>query len=407
MKYRSIARSSFRSLSLLLAAVLAALGSHAFAQQVDTGEVRLIVKLKPTMRDADFKGRLNARGATQRGEIRGINARVVRAPKASAELLKGELERDANIEYVEPDFIAQALGTSNDPYFVQGSQWHLSKIQAPTAWDTTTGSSTQPVAVIDTGVRASHPDLVGKVLVGYDFVANDNDANDENGHGTAVAGTVSPASNNQVGVCGVAWSNPILPVRVLDANGSGNYSAIANGIIYAADLGAKVINLSLGGTSSSRALQDAVTYAWNKQCVLVAAAGNNGSNVAFYPAACTNVVAVSATNASDTRPTWSNFGSYVDVSAPGVDILSVFGNDQYAAWNGTSFSSPVASGVVALMAAANSTLTNVQLVDLLIKNSDDIGALGKDVYYGNGRVNANRAVTAAKNFVAAPVKKRR
>jgi subtilisin family serine protease len=245
------------------------------------------------------------------------------------------------------------------------------------------------------------------VLVGYDFVANDNDANDENGHGTAVAGTVSPASNNQVGVCGVAWSNPILPVRVLDANGSGNYSAIANGIIYAADLGAKVINLSLGGTSSSRALQDAVTYAWNKQCVLVAAAGNNGSNVAFYPAACTNVVAVSATNVSDTRPTWSNFGSYVDLSAPGVDILSVFGNDQYAAWNGTSFSSPVASGVVALMAAANSTLTNVQLVDLLIKNSDDIGALGKDVYYGNGRVNANRAVTAAKNFVEAPVKKRR
>ena len=299
------------------------------------------------------------------------------------------------------------MGTSNDPYFLQGSQWHLSKIQAPTAWDTTTGSANQIVAVIDSGVRASHPDLVGKVLPGYDFVANDNDANDENGHGTGVAGTLSPGSNNQIGVCGVAWSNPILPVRVLDANGSGSYSAIANGIIYAADRGAKVINLSLGGTSSSRALQDAINYAWNKQCVLVAAAGNNGSNVAFYPAACTNVVAVSATDASDTRPTWSNFGSYVDVSAPGVDILSVYGSDQYAAWNGTSFSSPVASGVVALMAAANSTLTNVQLVDLLIKNSDDIGALGKDVYHGSGRVNANRAVTAAKNFVVAPVKKRR
>jgi subtilisin family serine protease len=407
MKYRSIARSSFRSLSLLLAAALAALGSHAFAQQVDTGEIRLIVKLKPAMRDADFTGKLNARGATQRGEIRELNARVVRAPKASAELLKGELERDANIEYVEPDFIAQALGTSNDPYFLQGSQWHLSKIQAPTAWDTTTGSSSQIIAVIDSGVRASHPDLVGKVLVGYDFVANDNDANDENGHGTAVAGTVSPGSNNQIGVCGVAWSNPILPVRVLDANGSGTYSAIANGIIYAADRGAKVINLSLGGTSSSRTLQDAINYAWNKQCVIVAAAGNNGSNIAFYPAACSNVVAVSATDASDIRPTWSNFGSYVDVSAPGVDILSVFGNDQYAAWNGTSFSSPVTSGVVALMAGANSTLTNAQLVDVLIKNSDDIGALGYDVYYGNGRVNANRAVTAAKNFVATPVKKRR
>jgi len=403
MKYRSIARSSFHSLLLLLAAF----ASQAMAQRGDTGEVQLIVKMKPSMRDADFKGRLNMRGATQRGEIRGINARVIRAPKASAELLRGELERDANIEYIEPDFIAQALGTSNDPYFLQGSQWHLSKIQALNAWDITTGSANQIVAVIDSGVRASHPDLVGKVLIGYDFVANDNDANDENGHGTGVAGTVSPGSNNQIGVCGVAWSNPILPVRVLDANGSGTYSAIANGIIYAADRGAKVINLSLGGTASSRTLQDAINYAWNKQCVIVAAAGNNGSNIAFYPAACNNVVAVSATDVSDTRPTWSNYGSYVDVSAPGVDILSVYGSDQYAAWNGTSFSSPVTSGVIALMAAANSTLSNAQLVDLLVKNADDIGAFGYDIYYGNGRVNANRAVTAAKNFVVAPVKKRR
>lgn len=407
MKFQPIACTSFRRLSLFLAAALAALGFQAMAQRVDTGEVQLIVKLKPAMREDNFKGKLNARGSSQRGEIRGINARVVRVPKASAALLKGELERDANVEYVEPDFIAQALGTSNDPYFVQGSQWHLSKIQAPTAWDSSIGSSGQIVAVIDSGVRSSHPDLVGKVLSGYDFVANDNDANDENGHGTGVAGTLSPSSNNQIGVCGVTWSNPILPVRVLDGNGSGTYSAIANGIIYAADRGAKVINLSLGGTSSSRALQDAVTYAWNKQCVLVAAAGNNGSNVAFYPAACANVVAVSATNSADTRPSWSNYGSYVDVSAPGVDILSVYGNDQYAAWNGTSFSSPVTAGVVALMAAANSTLTNVQLVDLLIKNSDDIGTLGKDVYYGTGRVNASRAVTAAKNFVATPIKKRR
>jgi len=403
MKYRSIARSSFHSLLLLLAAF----ASQAMAQRGDTGEVQLIVKMKPSMRDADFKGRLNMRGATQRGEIRGINARVIRAPKASAELLRGELERDANIEYIEPDFIAQALGTSNDLYFLQGSQWHLSKIQALNAWDITTGSANQIVAVIDSGVRASHPDLVGKVLIGYDFVANDNDANDENGHGTGVAGTVSPGSNNQIGVCGVAWSNPILPVRVLDANGSGTYSAIANGIIYAADRGAKVINLSLGGTASSRTLQDAINYAWNKQCVIVAAAGNNGSNIAFYPAACNNVVAVSATDVSDTRPTWSNYGSYVDVSAPGVDILSVYGSDQYAAWNGTSFSSPVTSGVIALMAAANSTLSNAQLVDLLVKNADDIGAFGYDIYYGNGRVNANRAVTAAKNFVVAPVKKRR
>jgi len=141
----------------------------------------------------------------------------------------------------------------------------------------------------------------------------------------------------------VAWGNPILPVKVLGADGSGTYSGIANGITWAADKGARIINLSLGGTSSSRTLQDAVNYAWNKKAVLVAAAGNNGNDTALYPAACSNVVAVSATNSSDSRPSWSNYGSYVDVAAPGESILTLYGADSYAYWNGTSFSSPVAS----------------------------------------------------------------
>jgi subtilisin family serine protease len=133
--------------------------------------------------------------------------------------------------------------------------------------------------------------------------------------------------------------------------------------------------------------------------VIVAAAGNSGNNVPFYPAACTNVISVSATDSADARPTWSNFGSYVDVSAPGLDVLTLYGADQYAVWSGTSFSSPVTAGVVALMASANSNLTNAQLANLLIKNCDDIGTAGYDVYFGNGRVNAFRAVTAAKAFV--------
>lgn len=199
---------------------------------------------------------------------------------------------------------------------------------------------------------------------------------------------------------GVAWANPILPVRVLGADGSGTYSAISNGIIYAADHGARIINLSFGGTSSSSTLQDAVNYAWNKQCVLVAAAGNNGNEIPVYPAACKNVVAVSATNSSDTLPTWSNYGSYVDVSAPGESIGTLYGADQYAWWSGTSFSSPVTSGIVALMASANPQLSNSQLLDLLIKNCDDLGTVGYDVYYGYGRVNAFRAVVAAKNYVS-------
>lgn len=362
--------------------------------------VQILVKPKGSMSEAALSAILTFRGAAQTGAVPAIGVRVIQVPTAAAEHLLTALQRNADVEYAEPDYTAEAVGTANDPYFTQGSEWHLAKIQAPAAWDVTTGDSNLIVAVVDSGVRASHPDLAGKVLAGYDFVANDNDPTDENGHGTAAAGVVSPASNNQLGVAGVTWANPILPVRVLDAAGSGSYSAICNGITYAADRGARVINLSLGGTSSSTALQDAVNYAWNKKCVLIAAAGNNGNNVTFYPAACNNVVAVSATDTADVRPTWSNYGSYVDVSAPGVDILTLYGADQYAAWSGTSFSSPVTSGVVALMASANPALSNAQLVDLLLKNSDDIGAVGYDVYYGNGRVNASRAVAAAKALVS-------
>lgn len=188
-------------------------------------------------------------------------------------------------------------------------------------------------------------------------------------------------------------------MKVLGADGNGPYSAISNGIIWAADQGAKVINLSLGGTQSSTTLQNAVNYAWNMGAVVVASVGNNGLNVLTYPSACNNVIAVSATNATDGFPTWSNFGPHVDVSAPGESILTLYGTDLYAYWNGTSFSCPITSGVLALMKAANPQLTNVGLRDLLISSSDDLGASGFDIYYGNGRVNALSAVQAAVNAI--------
>lgn len=386
------------SYSRALAVALCSLSMLA-ANAAPPEMVQVLLKPKPSMSEAALNAILTFRGAAQKGTIPAIGVRIIEVPAAAAAQLLAALQQNKDVDYAEPDYTAEAVGTANDPYYTQGSEWHLAKIQAPAAWDTTTGDSNIIVAVVDSGVRASHPDLAGKVLAGYDFVANDNDPTDENGHGTAVSGTIAPASNNLLGVAGVAWGNPILPVRVLDANGSGTYSAISNGIIYAADHGAKIINMSLGGTSSSSTLQDAVNYAWNKKCVLIAAAGNNGNDITFYPAACNNVVSVSATDPTDVRPTWSNYGSYVDVSAPGVDILTLYGADQYAAWSGTSFSSPVTSGVVALMASANPALSNTQLVDLLLKNSDDIGTVGYDIYYGNGRVNANRAVAAAKALV--------
>ena len=344
---------------------------------------------------------LSSRGAKEHGDIPALKVRIVRVPAAAASQLLNALSNHPDVDYAEADFVAKAIGAANDPYYVDGSEWHLAKIQASAAWDLSTGSTGVVIAVIDSGANYGHPDLAGKLLSGYDFINNDSDPTDDNGHGTAVSGTAAPASNNSLGVAGVAWANPVLPVKVLGADGSGNYSAIANGVTYAADRGARIINLSLGGTSSSRTLQSAINYAFNKNCVIIAAAGNDGNSSPVYPAACSNVVAVSATNFADTRPTWSNYGSYVDISAPGDGILTLYGANAYASLSGTSFSSPVTAGVAALMASVNPRLSNIQIVDLLLKNTDDIGAAGYDVYYGRGRVNAYRAVSAAKSLLTA------
>lgn len=362
-------------------------------------EVQLLVKPKVSMQEAALHALVSAQGGREQNRLAALDVRVIRVPAHASAKLMTALRRHKDIEYAEPDHLAKAVLSANDPNYTGGGQWSLAKIEAPAAWDTTVGASSVIVAVIDSGVSASHPDLSGKVLPGYDFFNGDADATDDNGHGTAVAGITAAATNNAIGMAGVSWNSMILPVKALGADGSGSYSAMANGITWATDKGARIINLSLGGTSSSRALQDAVNYAWRRNVILVAAAGNNGNSTLFYPAACNNVVAVSATDSADMRPTWSNFGSYVDVSAPGVGILTLSGASSYANWNGTSFSSPVASGVVALMTAANPSLSNVGVVDALLKNSDDIGSAGYDVYYGNGRVNARRAVAAVANVV--------
>lgn len=366
-------------------------------------EVQILVKPKASMKDATLATILSSQGAKEQGRIPALDVRIIRVPEAAAAQLINALQNHPDVEYAEPDFTAEAIAAANDPMFLNNQEWHLAKINAPGAWDITTGSSNVVVAVVDSGVNTNHPDLAGKVLVGgYDYVANDSDPMDENGHGTAVAGVVSPACNNGLGVAGVSWSSMILPVRVLDANGSGSYSAISSGITYAADQGARIINMSLGGSSSSRTLQAAVNYAWNKNCVLVAAAGNNGNNIAVYPAACSNVVAVSATDSLDAHPSWSSYGSYVDVSAPGVDIATLYGADQYTWWSGTSFSSPVTAGVFALMASKGPALSNSQLVGILLNNCDDIGVAGYDTYFGNGRVNAYRAVAAVASIETTP-----
>jgi thermitase len=366
----------------------------AFAAEKSVpGEI--LVKPKDAVSEADFRGLVGQQGAAEKETLPHVGVHVLQVPETKVDTVIAALSHNPNVEFAERNFIADAVLTPNDTYYA-GYQWHLPKIQAPSAWDITTGSATPLIGVVDTGVYAGHADLAGKIVAGYDFVNNDNDPSDDAGHGTEVSGTAAAIGNNGMGVAGVAWANRVLAVKVLDSTGSGSYSAIVNGITYAADHGARVINLSLGGPSSSSSLQSAINYAWSKNIVIVAAAGNGGNSTPEFPAACSNVVAVSATDSNDALASFSSYGSDVSLSAPGVNIATTTMDGGYGSVSGTSFSSPIVSGVIALMASVNPQLSNAQLVDLLKKNTDDLGASGYDTYFGYGRVNAYKSVAAAR-----------
>ena len=286
--------------------------------------------------------------------------------------------------WAEPDFIASAFGTPNDPWYSQ--QWALPKIQAPQAWDKTVGSGI--LAIVDTGV-SQHPDLGGKVLPGYDFVNNDTSADDDNGHGTLVAGVAAAIGNNNIGIAGVCWGCQILPIKVLGANGSGPYSAIAQGIVYAVDHGARVINMSLGGSSPSNTLEEAVNYAWGKNVLPVAAAGNSGSSVPSYPAACANVLAVGATDQNDRLASFSSYGSHVHIAAPGVSILGTTRGGGYSSASGTSMACPIVTGLAGLVLGIDSGISVVRLRSIL-ENAVDPA----DPRLSRGQVNAYKAISA-------------
>lgn len=337
-------------------------------------------------------------GARLQDTISRLNIHILQVPEPAADQVAAALMKTGLFTFVEPDFVAHGAATAvvpNDPDY--SSQWHLATIQAPYAWGVTTGVSGAPIAVIDSGADGTHPDLSSKLVAGWNFVTGTSTTADDYGHGTAVAGTAAAATNNATGVAGVSWLNPIMPLLVLDSTGSASYSNIASAITYAADHGARVINISLGGSSASSTLQSAVNYAWNKGSVVFAAAMNNSTSTPYYPAACTYVVAVSATEPNDTLASFSDFGSYIDLSAPGDNILTTMNGGGYGYWYGTSFSSPIAAATAALVLSLRPGLSASSLVTLLEQNSDDLGTPGWDQYFGYGRVNAYKAVLAAQS----------
>ena len=358
---------------------------------------QILIKPRASLSETNFLGKLRPHGARNRRTLRHSGVRVVAVSEDQAEATLAALQHDPDIEFAERDYLAQAAFLPNDPCVDTGNEWHLANIQAVSAWNFTVGLSNTIVAVLDSGINAAHPDLAGQVLPGYDFLNNTNDTSDDFGHGTAVSGAVVADGNNAIGVAGVAYGARVLPVKVMDSSGFASYSCIAQGISYAVDHGARVINISIAGSSSSATLQGAIDYAWSNNVVIVAAAGNNANNTPQYPAACDHVVGVSATEPDDSLASFSSYGSFVSLSAPGDNIWTTQDslNDPYGAWRGTSFASPIVAGVAALVVSENPSLSNTQIVSILERSADDLGPAGCDPSFGFGRVNAYRAVSEA------------
>ena len=360
----------------------------------------LLVQPKTGVSDAEVDRILRSHGAKKGKEIGQIRVKQIKVPAQALEQVKAALSKNPNFSFVEYNYIADGAYEPNDERYT--SQWHLPMISAPDAWDMAIGSPGATIAIIDSGVDPDHPDLSEKLVQGYNFLEGNTDTHDVQGHGTKVAGAAAAMTNNAEGVAGVAWDSTIMPLVVLNADNWASYSDIAQAITYAADRGVRIMNISIGGTSSSSTLQTAINYGWNKGAVVFACAHNYATDTPYYPAACDHVIAVSATTSGDTLASWSNYGNWIDVSAPGSSIMTTLNGGSYGYSSGTSFASPIVAGVASLVLAVNPLLTNDQIVDLLVQNSDDLGTSGFDPYYGYGRVNAFASVSAAMDNSGGP-----
>ncbi len=318
------------------------------------------------------------------------------------DLLIQDMEQDWRVEFAEPNYIVTQQGTPNDPYV--GYQWNLSFIDAPQAWDTADGTGAV-VAVLDTGVSEG-ADGFAHLLQGYDFYYDDSDPSDRVGHGTHVAGTIAQATNNGVGVAGVAPGASILPVKVLGDNGYGSTSAIAKGIVYATDQGADVINMSLGGAYYSSTQHQAVRYAHDRGVVIVAATGNEFASSIGYPAGLEEVIAVGAGRADGSRAPYSNTGTGIDLIAPGGDMSRDDNGDGYGDgilqetlggyqfYEGTSMATPHVAGAAAVLVSMGIEDPE-QIRDILTSTARDVGSPGYDTSTGWGYLDLAAAVANA------------
>jgi subtilisin family serine protease len=361
--------------------------SHALGASTK-GE--LLLKFKPGVSQLCKERILSSSSLEVLDEIPQIETLVVSVPQDALLHVESALSHNPMIDFVEENRQIPPSAIPNDPYL--GSEWHLTQISAPQAWDVSTGNANVIVAVLDSGVDPSHPDLAGKLLSGYNFYDNNDNTSDVYGHGTKVAGVAAAVTNNSRGVAAIAWQSSILPIRVTDTGGYTTYSLLAKGLTYAAERGAKTATMSFliyGGST----LSSAAKYFMDKGGLAVAAGGNTGA----YQSDSDNpyILSVSATTSTDSLATFSTYGPYIDLSAPGVSIMTTVRGGGYGSVSGTSFSAPLTAGLASLIFSANPTLTPYQVEQVLESTAVDLGVPGYDTYYGWGRINASSALRAA------------
>jgi len=326
-------------------------------------------------------------------------------------LLLQELQESLEVVWAEENGIVRITAVTPDDNLYQAQQENLRVMGLPEAWEVSTGEGVL-IAVVDTGLDLDHPDLVNKVwenlaeipdngldddgngyvddFKGWDFVNADQIPQDDHSHGSHVAGIAAAETNNGLYIAGVAWDARLMAVKALNQMGDGAWDDVSEAIIYAADQGARIINLSFGDENNSQTIEMAIDYARQKGSLVVASAGNGGAPVLF-PAALPQVFAVAATDNGDIPPDWSNRGPEVDVAAPGVEIVSLTANGSFTPWSGTSMSAAHVSGLAALIWALNPDLTAEQVAAHIINTAHDVWSPGFDELTGWGRVDAAAA----------------
>jgi thermitase len=353
---------------------------------------RILVQFRADVPAQQVRNLIAAARAQWLGEIPQIGVHVLQLPPSASEAAVARaFGQRPEVVFAELDeILAPGEVKPNDYYYSR--QWHLPKIGASIAWETSTGRQEVIIAILDTGVDGNHPDLASKMVPGWNVYNNNADSSDVYGHGTMVAGTTAAATNNTSGVASVAWNCKIMPIRISDANGYATYSAMASGLTWAADHGARVANISYIA-SDSATVASAAKYFQSKGGVVTVSAGNNGA----FNASGDNpyVLTVSATDSNDMLASWSNTGNNIDLAAPGVYIYTTKRGGQYGAPSGTSFSAPIVAGAAALVISVRPDLTPSQVQDILKQSADDLGVAGWDSQYGWGRVNVARAVNLA------------